>query len=204
MITGSESCTSMPAYLPASAVKTPASSTGLKASSPYRMPAAKSSVPWPGAVWTQPVPSSMVTCSAVMTLETSPGVRGCFRPRPSRSEPLNFGAPPPGIPTMPGTAEMKSPLRLDATRNLLSPASTITYSSAGFRATALLAGSVQGVVVQMTTSVPFGTPLACHSSGESCSNATQIEGDFFCEYSTSASARAVRQVLHQLIGRSPW
>jgi hypothetical protein len=50
-----------PAYGPASAVKTPRESTGLTIGSPNLIPVSKSSAPWPGAVWTAPVPVSYST-----------------------------------------------------------------------------------------------------------------------------------------------
>ena len=52
--------TLVPANGPASAVRLPASSTGQSTGRPYALPVLKSSTPWPGAVWTSPVPVSVV------------------------------------------------------------------------------------------------------------------------------------------------
>ena len=61
-------------------------------------------------------------------------------------------------------------------------------------ATATLAGSVQGVVVQMTRYSP-GFPVS--------GNLTKIEGSVSSQYSTSASAIAVSHRGHQFTTRWP-
>ena len=62
---------------------------------------------------------------------------------------------------------------------------------------ARLAGMVQGVVVQIRTET--GRPAYSFKKGGSSrrGNFTVIEGDVWSWYSTSASARAVRQERHQ-------
>ena len=49
-----------PSNFPASLVKNPFSSTGQEIGKLYFLPVLKSSTPWPGAVWTNPVPDSIV------------------------------------------------------------------------------------------------------------------------------------------------
>ena len=66
-----------------------------------------------------------------------------------------------------------------------------------------MAGSVQGVVVQMTVQTFFPRSAGCFAASRSVSAAargkrTSIQGlTWFSSYSTSASARAVRQEMHQ-------
>src|SRR5713226_5888016 len=62
-ITGFASLTWSPVYFPASGVKCPDPSTGERTGSPFRWPTSKSSSPCPGAMWTSPVPSVIVTYS---------------------------------------------------------------------------------------------------------------------------------------------
>ena len=61
MIFGFASKICIPAYGPASAVKCPVASTGLRIGKPYFIPVSKSSAPCPGAVCTTPVPVSKST-----------------------------------------------------------------------------------------------------------------------------------------------
>ena len=71
----------------APAVKRPASSTGQLTPSPARCPTAKSSLPWPGAVCTSPVPSSRLTNGVPSTTgESLP--HGPSNTAPSSSRPV--------------------------------------------------------------------------------------------------------------------
>lgn len=70
--------------------------------------------------------------------------------------------------------------------------------------TASLAGSVQGVVVQITSDTgcaPMAsklTPMRCaNSAGSATRNSTSTAGEFLSSYSTSASASDERQSRHQ-------
>ena len=67
---------------------------------------------------------------------------------------------------------------------------------------------VQGVVVQMSTET--GRPAragafsaSAAADGPRIGNSTKIDGDRWSSYSTSASARAVRQCRHQWTGFLP-
>src|SRR5712664_2899678 len=62
-ITGFASLTWSPAYFPASGVKCPDPSTGESIGRSLRLATSQSSSPCPGAMWTRPVPSVIVTYS---------------------------------------------------------------------------------------------------------------------------------------------
>ena len=63
---------------------------------------------------------------------------------------------------------------------------------------------VQGVVVQITAKAGrSGRPAAIDSQPRMMGKRTRIDGDFFSSYSTSASASAVRQEMHQCTGLCP-
>jgi hypothetical protein len=86
--------------------------------------------------------------------------------------------------------------------------STSEYSSAGFRFSAWLAGSVQAVVVQITAnaSLPFndGRPKAAASlSGSAHKKPTSTVCDFLSAYSISNSASDEPQSKHQYTGFRP-
>src|SRR5690606_6987712 len=85
-----------------------------------------------------------------------------------------------------------------ATSTRSAPRSATAYSISGCTATARLAGSVQGVVVQMTTEsgLSEGSPNFC-ASASGTGNFTQIEGDTCSLYSISASASAVSKGIDQ-------
>ena len=82
--------------------------------------------------------------------------------------------------------------------------STATYSYFGLYAMAMLAGMVHGVVVQMrpNTSRPARSGWIFAGS-EVNSKRTQIDGLVWSLYSTSASASAVRSLMHQCTGLRP-
>ena len=88
----------------------------------------------------------------------------------------------------------------------LSSVSYKPYSSLGFTQIASLAGRVHGVVVQMTAKTPL---LILQSKISSTSlvlihlNDTSTAIDFLSSYSTSASASAELQSVHQLTGLPP-
>src|SRR3990172_6254577 len=88
-----------------------------------------------------------------------------------------------------------------ATISVSPPVSSATYSSPGCTATARLAGSVQGVVVQ-TTSDGVGAE-ASSGGGATSGNLTYTDGVRCSSYSTSAWARAVLQHMHPWTGLSP-
>src|SRR5215813_9136022 len=79
-------------------------------------------------------------------------------------------------------------------------ARSATYSSAGCTAMARLAGSVHGVVVQITSDA--GAPPAA-GSGATSGNLTYTDGVRWSSYSTSAWASAVLQYMHQCTGFKP-
>ena len=72
----------------------------------------------------------------------------------------------------------------------IKPSVVIVYSSSGFNAIPVFAGSVQGVVVQIITDSSLSFNL----------NATKIDGDTLSSYSTSASASAVCAAHDQYTG----
>ncbi|CSB04034.1 Uncharacterised protein [Vibrio cholerae] len=90
-------------------------------------------------------------------------------------------------------------------RSGCSPSTWIsTYSKSARRHTARLAGSVQGVVVQITIdtsplpSWPAARPnLASTAASSAALKRTSIEGETLFLYSTSASASAEPQSVHQ-------
>ena len=88
-----------------------------------------------------------------------------------------------------------------------SPVCTNTYVSSGFKATAWFAGKVHGVVVQITTDTlalfaASGTRLA-KSAASTTLKRTSIENEVLSAYSTSASANAEPQSVHQCTGFAP-
>ena len=85
---------------------------------------------------------------------------------------------------------------------------TSAYSKSGCRLSAWFAGSVQGVVVQITAapapSGSVGRPKAAASFARSVNaNATSTARSVRSAYSTSASASAEPQSKHQLTGFRP-
>jgi hypothetical protein len=84
---------------------------------------------------------------------------------------------------------------------------TSAYSISAPTATARLPGRVQGVVVQITANCgSFGTstPKACaRCSLSATGKATSIAGEVLSSYSTSASASAEPQSMHQFTGLRP-
>src|SRR4030095_6867254 len=88
-----------------------------------------------------------------------------------------------------------------ATMKTSSPCSTATYSSAGLNAIPRFAGSVQGVVVQMTIlTLRLARPGSTFTASGN-GNFTYTDGLVWSSYSTSASARAVWSKIHQWTGR---
>src|SRR5436189_6477156 len=84
------------------------------------------------------------------------------------------------------------------------PVSTATYSSAGWNAIATFAGIVQGVVVQISPYTRLRVSAESIAAGsEVRTKRTQIDGLVWFSYSTSASASAVRSLMHQLTGFNP-
>ena len=82
------------------------------------------------------------------------------------------------------------------------------YSKSGWNAMARFDGMVQGVVVQIKTDTgrpaSAGTRVSASARLASLSgNSTVIDGDTCGSYSTSASASAVRQCVHQCTGFLP-
>src|SRR4029078_10808384 len=164
---------------------------------------------WPcaGAVCTAPVPASSVTWSPTIT-GTCFLMNGCSSCRCSSCLPVNCAS----------TWPLPRPYRArQASRNALASTSTsecrlrdtqtATYSMSGPSDTASLAGSVQGVVVQMTSDTGCApitsklTPTRCaKSAGSATRNATSIAGELLSSYSTSASASEERQSRHQWTG----
>src|SRR5712691_8362916 len=158
MISGFASFTDLPAYVPASFVKWPRSSTGENGGSPSRWPSSKSSGPWPGAECTSPVYSA-TTMSEGTTLWThgpatvrwygSFGPSGCAYSSPTRSLPflvstIAYSAKPPRggmVETAVSMSQMYSVFWAWLTL-------TLVYVNSGFTAIARFAGSVHGVVVQ--------------------------------------------------------
>ena len=68
----------------------------------------------------------------------------------------------------------------------------------------MLAGMVQGVVVQMRLKQRFPASDSSILPGSDVrAKRTQIDGLVWFSYSTSASASAVRQLMHQFTGFSP-
>src|SRR4051812_45751087 len=78
------------------------------------------------------------------------------------------------------------------------PDSSATYSNSGWKATAMDAGSVQGVVVQIMVLTSFPPRAASIFVGSLVSAYfTQTLGLVWLSYSTSASASAVLSWIHQ-------
>src|ERR1041384_3288523 len=87
----------------------------------------------------------------------------------------------------------------------LSPGtSKATYSSSGWNATAIEAGSVHGVVVQMIVLTVLPASAGSSFPGSLVIRYfTQMLGLVWFSYSTSASASAVLSLMHQYSGRRP-
>ena len=81
-----------------------------------------------------------------------------------------------------------------ANKRASSPTFTHTYSMSLLAAMALLAGMVQGVVVQISAYVwPLSNPCGAWLPKSSALKRTKIELDLISLYSISASAKAVSQ-----------
>ena len=155
----------------------PVESIGEKISMPNRLPMMKSSGPCPGAQCTSPLPSSSVTNSSESTTERS----ATFPTLPwSGCSYLSFSSFLPEI--SPSTtadlpvSDMTWSRRSFAIIHVSSPTFARTYVYIGCTITAMLATSVQGVVVQMMK-YSFGA--------ESDLNFTYIEGSACSPYSSS-------------------
>src|SRR5437899_7545833 len=84
------------------------------------------------------------------------------------------------------------------------PCSSATYSRSGWKATAMEAGSVQGVVVQIMVATFLPASAESIFAGSLVNwYFTQTLGLVWLEYSISASANAVLSWMHQYTGRSP-
>ena len=85
---------------------------------------------------------------------------------------------------------------------------TSAYWKSGCSATAWLAGSVHGVVVQMTirtgSAIDAMSKRRARSAGSATAKPTSIAGEVLSSYSTSASASAEPQSTHQCTGLAPW
>jgi hypothetical protein len=99
-------------------------------------------------------------------------------------------------------APARAPTSAAATTSIRPPSSTATYSCSGCTATARLAGSVHGVVVQMAAA-GAERPASGVGGGSTNGYATYAEGDVMSAYSTSASASAVVHDAHQSTGFFP-
>ena len=156
-----------PAYSPASCVNTPRSSTGLRIGRPSFWPSSKSSGPWPGAVWTNPVLSDVTVSEGTTLWIHSPDTvrwigtfpaRGWVYAQPSMRAPMSsstiwyFSTPAASITgfRFSSTSQRCSVLPARVTR-------AFAYLNFGFIATHRFAGRVQGVVVQ-TRMYSFGRP----------------------------------------------
>src|SRR5206468_10977961 len=149
--------TCLPSYSGKPLRMIPFSSTLPVRSSLYLTPVAKSSAPCDGAVWTTPVPVSIVTYSAT-TPRIARSRNGWAKFKyssffPGKWASLCVAARPALL--------LNSAASFSATM-YTSPSdsdSSATYFSSGWKATAIDAGSVQGVVVQITvkTFFPFKT-----------------------------------------------
>src|SRR5262245_1893609 len=146
-------------------------------------------------MWTRPVPVSMATNDAATILPVR-SIQGWRYSSPASAVPGNVatrGAS--ATPAIPANASAS----LAATTSVSPPTRKATYSSSGWTAMARLAGSVHGVVVQITADTGPGTP----SSGVSKGNFTYTDGVRCSSYSTSAWASAVLQCMHQCTGFRP-
>ena len=112
----------------------------------YKRPTLKSSSPWPGAVWTQPVPASSVTCSP-NTIGDNLSYKGCCVVIPSNSLPVIVCLKVTS--SKPNSAASFS-FKHDKKTNVPLFVSYTPYSNLAFKQIAKLAGIVQGVVVQIT------------------------------------------------------
>ncbi len=88
-----------------------------------------------------------------------------------------------------------------ATTSVSLPTSSATYSSSGCTAMARFAGSVHGVVVQIT-SEGVGA-FGASGSGATSGNFTYTDCVRCSSYSTSACASAVLSCMHQCTGFRP-
>jgi len=86
------------------------------------------------------------------------------------------------------------------------PNFTAAYSKSGWTATARLAGSVHGVVVQIISDAGAGSPprskTAFSAASSAASKRTKMLSSSRSWYSSSASARAVRFSMDQCTGLS--
>src|SRR5277367_6625893 len=123
-------------------------------------------------------------------------MKGCLAARCSRVLPENFFVTV-GASLSPAAAATWA-RSAPATMILSAPVSATTYSTSGLSAMARFAGSVQGVVVQMTmlSGLSEGSPKRAASEAGT-ENRTQIEGEEWSLYSISASARAVSNGIDQ-------
>ena len=137
-----------PANWPASAVSFPWLSSGEITGRLYFFATIKSSAPWPGAVCTQPVPASSVTCSPLITKD-SRSRNGCWQTILSSSAPFHWPNTC-GASSMPQSAIKLFSISF-ATTYFSSPNCSSWYSYSGWMEIATLPGSVHGVVVQITT-----------------------------------------------------
>jgi hypothetical protein len=81
-----------------------------------------------------------------------------------------------------------------------------SYSNSGCAAIAWLPGSVQGVVVQITAAargLPDAPKARATAASSAAAKATSIAGEVLSSYSTSASASAEPQSMHQFTGLRP-
>ena len=143
---------------------------------------------------TQPVPESIVTYLA-QAMGAFLSINGWRAFKPFSASPLQSGL-------ISGFSKPKSAANFSAsgsaTTNVLPFAETAAYSTSGWTVMPKFAGSVHGVVVQITISAPLKESALLAAS--SSLNATQIEGETWSLYSISASAKAVAQGIDQYTG----
>src|SRR5262249_55743635 len=140
-----------------SSANRPSGRTGLTTGSPFARQTAKSSAPNAGARCTSPVPSSVLTKSAVSTRWAS-GMSTSSNGRrytvPASSAPVSREPP-----RQPSPSTLASSGSATTTGPPGSPGrSATTYVTSGFTATAVLDTSVHGVVVHTSRSVPARGP----------------------------------------------
>jgi hypothetical protein len=162
----------------------------------------------PGHVVIQAVAGSRVHHSGAALKRAVAGARD----RPDPIEPRMPAARPrsPGrgiVAARGGAASRASPSRARgpraaATTSTRSAIATAMYSRSGCTATAMLAGSVQGVVVHAAAATP-SRPSRGAGSGSTKGYATLTSGDVTSAYSTSASASAVTHDAHHCTGFFP-
>ena len=164
----------------------------------------KSSIPCAGAVWTHPVPASVVTWSAWRSLDFL-SMNGWIKSISSNSWPFTVEI---FLTSIPHLSEHDSIIESAIIWWELSILISV-YSKSGLIHTATFDGIVHGVVVHITKEIDSfsekpKTVFTLSMLSSSTLKATSIDLETLSWYSTSASAKADPQSWHQWTGFSPF